>query len=306
MGDRGFVFLFNPNARRLDAQFRLDGSIGLAGRGRFEVRELYPLSGRRLAKPVDRFLDRRRPGAITMDGQSALMLEVTPAPAGVSQPMLFGAPGRASLSGGVLDLRDVRGEIGTRARLVVVVPAASTVRAARVNGTDIPVMQRQGNAVSIDVGFAGERFGTLHALVPYDSTFRGGRLAGSFRIPKRIFDQLAARRRAWPIPWTSEDYRTTWLAPERLLLYVQIAEPDDRWEARLTIEGRPVELRKAYSSVRPVRHDFVGFYADLSLLDPDREYRFTLDLPALGPGQFQGLFVENVEPEYTTAIVPPR
>ena len=28
-GDRGFVFLFNPNYRRLDAVFALDASIGL-------------------------------------------------------------------------------------------------------------------------------------------------------------------------------------------------------------------------------------------------------------------------------------
>ena len=37
----------------------------------------------------------------------------------------------------------------------------------------------------------------------------------------------------WPIPWTAEDLRSTWLAPERLLLYVQLAEPDDQWSASL-------------------------------------------------------------------------
>ena len=47
---------------------------------------------------------------------------------------------------------------------------------------------------------------------------------------------------------------------------------------------------------------FVGFYADVSLLSPDREYRVELELPPLRPGQFQGLFFENVETEYTDVI----
>ena len=120
---------------------------------------------------------------------------------------------------------------------------------------------------------------------------------------KRIFDQLAARREAWPIAWTAEDFRTTWLVPERLLLFVQIAEPDAKWEGRLTIDGRTVELKKAYSAVRAAPRTFVGFYADLSTLSADREYRFELDLPALRAGQLQGVYFENVEPEYTTKLV---
>ena len=92
---------------------------------------------------------------------------------------------------------------------------------------------------------------------------------------------MAARRTAWPIPWTAEDYRTTWLAPERLLLFVQIAEPDSAWEASLTIDGRTVELRKAYSAVRTAPRTFVGFYADLSLIEPGREHTLELQLPHL-------------------------
>src|SRR5206468_11391591 len=32
-----------------------------------------------------------------------------------------------------------------------------------------------------------------------------------------LFRSLAARRKAWPIPWSAEDRRSTWLVPERLL-----------------------------------------------------------------------------------------
>src|SRR3989442_1693300 len=103
-------------------------------------------------------------------------------------------------------------------------------------------------------------------------------------------------------PWTAEDARATWLAPERLLLFVQVAEPDDRWEAQLKIDGRQVELRKAYSAVRRVPQTFVGFYADVSGLGADQPHRIELQLPSLKPGQFQGGFFENVEPEYTDKI----
>jgi hypothetical protein len=156
--------------------------------------------------------------------------------------------------------------------------------------------------VELDVRFDGTEFHRLQPVVIPDATFTGGRISGTFTVPRRVLDQLAARRLAWPIPWTSEDFRTTWLAPERLLLYAQFAEPDDRWDARLTIDGRTVELRKAYTAVRAVPQTFVGFYADLSLLDADRPNRFELELPRLEPGRFRGLFFENVEPEYTNSI----
>ncbi len=62
-------------------------------------------------------------------------------------------------------------------------------------------------------------------------------------------------------------------------------------------------MKKAYTAVRVYRRTFVGFYADVSLLDADREHTFELMLPTLKPGQFQGLFFENVETEYTDLIV---
>jgi hypothetical protein len=152
------------------------------------------------------------------------------------------------------------------------------------------------------VSFAGAPFSQYQQIGSVDPNFAGGRYEARFAVPQRIFDQLAARRKAWPIPWTTEDYRTTWLAPERLLLFVQIAEPDPTWEARLTIDGRVVELRKAYSAVREAPRTFVGFYADLSLLSADREHLLELELPRLRPGQLQGVFFENVEAEYTDVI----
>jgi hypothetical protein len=237
-----------------------------------------------------------------MDGGSALVLEVQPGAVALSAPMLFGAPGTAAIAGGELSIDGVRGEMGTTRDLLVLLPPVSPVIAVRVNGQSLPFTRAGAGIISIPVSFAGAPFSHYQQIGAVDSAFSGGRYSARFTVPPRVFDQLAARRKAWPIPWTAEDYRTTWLAPERLLLFVQIAEPDPSWEARLTIDGRVVELRKAYSAVRTAPRTFVGFYADLSLLSADREHTLELELPRLRPGQLQGVFFENVEAEFTDVI----
>jgi hypothetical protein len=303
VGNRGFIFLFNPDARRLTATLRLDESIGLKGAGRFVLRELYPMEGTRIGKAGEGTWGAGDAVTVEIDGGSARVLEIQPATT-VSGPMLFNAPGRASLANGVLDVRDVRGEAGTATTLLVAVPRGARVARANVNGVEVPLGPRRGDVVELPVRFDGTEFRRLQAAAIGDSTFSGGTLRGELTIPKRVFDQLAARKRAWPIPWTTDDSLTTWLLPERLLLYAQFAEPDHKWDVRLRIDGQAVEMRKAYTAVRVVPSTFVGFYADVSRLEPDRPHRFELEIPAIKPGQFRGLFFENVEPEYTTVIRP--
>jgi hypothetical protein len=302
VGDRGFLFLFNPNGARRNAEFVLDSTIGLAASGSFVLKELYPLSGRLVGKPGAGAWATGDRVTIMVDGGSAMVLEVQPASGAGAPPLLFNAPGTAALNGDSLQLSDVRGEVGTTQDLVVLLPQRTAPRTASVNGQAVEVTSRNDRTVSIRVSFEGTAFGRYQPVVSAEPSFQGGHLTGSFTIPGRIVDQLAARRKAWPIPWTPEDFRTPWLVPERLLLFVQIAEPDARWDARLTIDGRTIELKKAYSAIRSAPRTFVGFYADVSMLDADREYRFDLELPPLEPGRLQGVFFENVETEYTDRV----
>jgi hypothetical protein len=177
------------------------------------------------------------------------------------------------------------------------------VKGLRINGRDVDFSVSSGGAfIEAAVTFEGTLFGRAEPIVRYDPAFAGGTVKGHFTVPQRIFNQLAARRKAWPISYTEADLRATWLAPHRLLLYVQIAEPDDKWDLRMTIDGQPVELQRAYSAVRAARGTFVGFYADLSAITPDQEHTMDLRLPALQPGQFQGVFFENVEPEHVDQV----
>jgi hypothetical protein len=299
--NRGFIFLFNPNAKRLPAIFALDESVGLGPGATFLLKEVFPLEGRLVGKPGE---GRWRSGdqvSVDVDGGTAMVLEVQPAGAQTG-PLLFGAPGTATLEGGTLALTGVRGQTGTSTDLFVLLPSGSAPSSVTINGGAVPIGTSTANGMTIPVRFDGVPFRQYQPIAEPPPDFAGGRLTGTFTIPRRVADQLAARRKAWPIPWTPEDFQTTWLVPERLLLFVQIAQPDAKWNASLTIDGRTVELRKAYSAIRSAPRTFVGFYADLSMLDPDREYRFELNLPPLEPGRLQGVFFDNVETEYTSRI----
>jgi hypothetical protein len=297
VADRGVVFLFNPNGRRMEASFTLDNSIGLARPGKYVVRELYPLEGRLVGRPGAGYWSPGNVFTREMDGGSALVLEIEPAEK-TDEPLLFNSPGRATIDGGVVHLTGVRGEAGTTELLQIALPGSAKVTSIEVGKTSIPVKPRTVLAEAT-VTFEGERFHHYQQIDSYRPEFTGGKISAGFSIPERVFNQLAARRKAWPIPWTREDLRSTWLAPERLLLFVQIAEPDDRWTASLKIDGAPVLLQKAYASVRANRRNFTGFYVDVTEFGPGLHH-LELEVPTgLKPGQYQGVFFENVEPEYT-------
>ena len=305
--DHGFIFLFNPDPRRLSARVALDATIGLTAGQRFTVREVHPQEGRRVARPVRGFWQRGDTLDIALDGGSAVVFEVTPAPRSISAPVVFGASGFARISGGTLVLDSVSGEMGTQSRLLVLLPRQGGVSRATVNGVPVTMMRAPPDVVQLGVTFAGAAFRQMQPVIAWDSTFAGGRATGTLTIPQRVFDQLHARRQSWPVPWTSDDYRTTWLVPERLLLWAPLSAANDSLDATLTIDDAPVAVHKAYTAVRAARSTFTGFYADISSLQPDRVYRVEVKLPALARGQFLGLYVENVEPSYTRSIsTPPR
>jgi len=79
----------------------------------------------------------------------------------------------------------------------------------------------------------------------------------------------------------------------RLRLFIQIADPNDKWTAGLKLIGQPIEVQKAYSDVSPLGRErtFTGFYADVSTLKPETRYELEVSLPdGLQPGQFRGVF----------------
>jgi hypothetical protein len=301
--DRGFIFLFNPNYRRLEAEFTLDQSIGLANGSNLVLKELYPVEGRLHGKPGAgpwNYGDRVK---LAIKGPEAMVLRIEPA-GSLAKPMLFGAAGEVSIKGGRLELAKVTGEPGAALSLTVLTPKGKAVSGVSVNGKAARFTQA-GNIVNVPVRFKGTPFGHCQQAGEYDPVFNGESYAAEFTVPKRVFEQLEARKKAWPVPTTEEELAATWMAPHRLLLFVQIADPRPDMPVSLKMDGQPVELRKAYGGVYPNsgRGTFVGFYTDLSSLTPDQQHKIEVTLPeSLQPGQFQGVFFENVEASWTTEL----
>ncbi len=302
-GDHGYVFLFNPDPRELTARVPLDASIGLTTAARFTVREVHPLAGRAYAARGDALWARGDTLTLSLHGGTALVLEITRVKPTVTEPLLLFGSGSVRLSHDTLVIDSVMGESGSAGNEVVRLPASSRISAVRVNGQTAARFRRRADRVVVDVEFGAPAMHPMHPVVAWDSTFTGGTVRGEFTIPQGVFDQLKARRVAWPIPWTAEDYRTSWLAPERLLLWAPFANADDKWNARLTLNGAPVEFRKAYTAIQTERSTFTGFYADVSMLESGRSYRFELELPKTTRGQFLGLYFENIEPLYVPGTV---
>ncbi|HEX5054180.1 MAG TPA: hypothetical protein VFZ65_20545 [Planctomycetota bacterium] len=306
LGDRGFVFLFNPNYRPLSATFALDANLGLSTGERFVLRQLHPEAGQGslLAPPSGTTWRFGETATVPMPGAEALVLEIEPAPARPPEPRLAGAVGHAALVGSALALTGVAGEPGRELELHVTLPHADAVRSCTVNDTVVPFTQT-GAELTLRARFAGAPFGRCQQLGTYDATFAGGTLRATAAVPRRVFEQLEARRRAWPVPYTADDLRAGYLGSHRLLLYVAIAEPDEAMRVALRVDGAAVPLQPAYSSIvrSNPKNTFVGWFADLSSPAADVVHDFELDVPALAPGQFQGLFFDTVATETTTVIV---
>lgn len=301
-GDHGYIFLFNPDPRALLTKVPLDASIGLQSSAQFTVREVHPLAGQAYVSPRFTFWRRGDTLNLRLDGGSALVLEVTRVNPVITAPVVLGGTGVARLAHDTLVIDSVVGALGRLGASSVALPRSARVAYVRVNGETTTRFSRRPEFVQLGVQFGSDEAADhLKPVLRWDSTFTGGRRTGDFVIPTSVFAQLRARRAAWPIPWTADDYRTTWLVPERLLLWAPFASADDAWDARLTIDGTPVEFRKAYTSVQAEHSTFTGFYADISHLAPDRTHSFVVNLPRIARGQFLGLYFENVEPTYVPA-----
>jgi hypothetical protein len=303
VGDRGFVFLFNPNYRKLNAEFVLDASIGLERGSQLVLEELYPQKGRLLGHPASGTWKMGDRVSLAMGGNQVRVLALRPAAAAGSQPLLFNVRGTATVAGNKLALAGVEGEVGTAPEILVRLPGNKKIESLMINGTDVQFRQ-SGNLIAAQVHFAGDLCTASQPLWSYDPAFTGGTIRTSFRVPARIFGQLRRRQQQWPVPYTEDDLIAPWLGSHRLLLYAHIAEPDDAREITLTIDGKAFPVRKAYNNIYGNnKRNYLGSYIDVSSLEPDREYLVEATLPPLAAGRFQGLFFENIEPEYTRNII---
>jgi hypothetical protein len=324
--NRGFVFLFNPNYRKMTAEFNLDESIGLQGGESFLIKQTYPVEHLNIGKDGSGCWMHGDSVSLPMDGTSACVLEIEPTACPIKAPILFGISGKVECADGMLTLSGVTGPFGAKKDVMVRLSDDSKIEKVTIGGKAIP-FQQSGDIVNLQVTFAGQGFSQAQQIGEYDPNFKARAFEGFFTIPRRVFEQLNERKREWSVPYTEDDRVAPWIHNSRLLLFAQIAEPYAKEEVTIQragqdvqlmrevpytkdevameIDGKPIEVREGYNGVYPyVTRTCMGMYADISHLKPDTEYLVKLTLPdGLRPGQFQGLFFEHVVNEYTDAIV---
>ena len=304
--DRGLVFLFNPNPGPRDVRFKLDRSIGLVKGDRLMIKEIYPEEGR-LVGSAEGLWAYGGEVALTLPGREAAVYEVFPAPAEITEPILFNVRGAAEYRASRLVLTGVSGEVGTTKPIVVRVPEMTRVRTLSVNGVAYPFKAAPGGLITATVRFAGRAFAKSQSAGKVPAGFGGGIYKARVTVPARVFSQLAGRQKTWPVTYTEDDLRAPWLGPWRLLLHLPIIDGNDAMPVSLKVNGLPVEVLKGYNSVYPhsPARTFIGHYADLSRIRPDAPIDIEVSLPTLEPGRFEGAFFENVETEYTARILAP-
>ena len=308
-GDRGFLFVFNPNYQQKSAAIKLDAAIGYTSQNQFLLREVYPQSDKLVGKPGVGVWNSGDTIHLKLDGTSATVLEIVP----VNEeegPAIFNAGAvngerlskpQTKTNGDRLEVIGAAGEPGELSEIGVLTSTATKIHAMTVNGHNVSFVQK-GRYVAANVKYAGQTFHQAQQV-----TLAPGKnetLEGAFTIPARVLQQLDERKKAWPIPWNAQDYETTWLAPERLLLFVQFAEGTETMRTVATLDGKPLELKAAYTSTRVHPASFVGFYADISHVTVDQKHQLGLQLTGEAKDKLLGVFFDNVEPQLTNEVAP--
>jgi hypothetical protein len=303
--DRGFVFLFNPNYKALPVEIKWDTGVGLEPNAGFVLRELYPERNKLIGNPGKGIWKYGDVLSVNLDGTSATVLELVPAAELEKKTLVFGVgsdssnPVETRLDNGRLRIDHAMGEAGSKGEVSVLLNRELKLKTLEVNGKSLPFTQHDRYA-SARMAFGGTAFSHSQELALRPTAV--GSFTGTFTLPGRIKAQLERRRELWPIPWTQEDYATTWLVPERLLLFLQMVEPRESIPVQAKIDGSPITFSRAYASVREDPRCFVGWYADLSKLAVDTPHTIQLAVPPTERSHFQGLFFDNIEPEYTEQL----
>jgi hypothetical protein len=143
------------------------------------------------------------------------VLEVVPV-SKIKLPALMEATGNIAVDGERLVLTEVRGETGRTTELAVWLDGGHKITKASVNGREVPVLPSPRNGIGwlrVPVTFAGARVDHCQQVGTYDPNFADQVFRADLTIPRQVFDQLAERRKAWPVDYTQDELPATWRGP---------------------------------------------------------------------------------------------
>lgn len=140
-GNRGFIFLVNPQYWDRTVEVSLDSTLGFDGSGECEVCEIYPTKRLRLTAQGP-FVMLGTKLAIRVPAQEVLVLELRPAPERVESPLLYGLPGTIEPVAGGYQIK-TQGQQGHAERFAILLPPGNpTIAAARVL-PDVPKQDKR-------------------------------------------------------------------------------------------------------------------------------------------------------------------
>ena len=187
--DSGFLFLFNPNMIALNISLVIDENIGISNASAgsmWSVAELYP---------------RQLPNISLWSHGQTVSIEVGPSEALVlrfeKEVKDFNMP--------------LKGRSGMDEHIII---AATEGYLANGHVCAVPEAQA-GDTELMDctITFGGDsRITHMMPLLLPPRGGKGGKFTSNFTIPQKVFDQLEARNKKYPIQWQSTD-NATWLMP---------------------------------------------------------------------------------------------
>jgi hypothetical protein len=160
-GDRGFVFLVNPQYWSRTVDVPLNQRLGLGGTGRCEIAELYPQPRLRSQETLGATVCMRVPA------QQVIVLEVRPAPASIDAPRVYGVAG-AVHEDATGYLLKTTGSQGRHERCEILIPPGGAAISGAEVRADVPrIVKRLWSPTPLEFQSGPDGGCTL------DITFRG-------------------------------------------------------------------------------------------------------------------------------------
>lgn len=139
-GNRGYIFLINPQYWDRTVPVTLDESLGFTKAGDYELEEIYPVKRLRLTA-TGPTVNQGATLPMRVPAQQVVVLEVKPAPTKIDMPRMYGLPGTIEQTTNGYLIKTF-GPQGRSERVAVLLPPHETIATAEVRN-DVPAQPKR-------------------------------------------------------------------------------------------------------------------------------------------------------------------
>lgn len=336
----GFLFLFNPGPRPVQAQLYVDEGMGISNsssNSTFMVHEIYPreeTDGRKT--PIGLWQHGQQIDVSVSGHVQVLRVTKIEDPSTIELPIVFNVSyvsaettiqptGQAAHKSQVLTVTGARGLTGSNS-LAVALTAVSPDASIRwnmqnpvVNGIAVITANKKPPCSELPAGLNAqcntlllhfEGSAMLRDMPEATTTsppknFSGGWFNSTLSTDPSMFEMLEAIHTSYPVPWQPEDMTAAWLG-NRLMLYLYVTEPDvGATKPRLWLDGEEVTLTNAFNSRgNQQKKCYLGQYFDATQQASAAPSRtLSLWFPPLNRSEFLGLFWHGLRNQDTENLI---